>query len=139
MPVFPPAPNNANTYLPGTVVTPGTLLIEDIAKSYPMAVTFTDNDSNTYIPGMVVRLFVPEHYGMIQANNLQGEILEIDDVSFIFYLNIDSRNFDTFVIPTPGMNIFQPASMSPAGSRNLVFNNLATKKVAFQNLNNEGN
>lgn len=128
----------ANTYLPGTVVIPGKLLITNITKTYPMQVSFTDNDSNTYIPGMVVRLFVPASYKMIQANNLQGQILAIDDVSFIFYLDIDSRNFDTFVIPSPGINVFQPASMSPAGSRNLSYNN-STNRVAFQNLNNEGN
>lgn len=134
---FPPAPNNANTYLPPVVVIPGTLIITAISQSYPMAVTFTNNSSNTYSPGMLVRLFVPSVYGMIQANGLQGQILTVDDMNYIFYLDIDSTTFDPFVIPAPG-GINQPASMNPAGSQNLTFTN-SSNEVAFQNLNNIGN
>lgn len=135
---FPPAPNNANTYLAPTVVIPGALLITAITQNYPMAVSFTNTSANTYIPGMLVKLFIPPNYGMQQADGLVGEILSIDDVSFIFYLNINSTHFDSFSIPASGPFVEKPASMSPSGSRNLAYNNSATQ-VAFQNLNSIGN
>ena len=135
---FPPAPNNANTYLPPTVVIPGTLLITAISQAFPMAVTFTNNSSNTYIAGMLVRLFIPVTYGMQQANGLVGEILSVDDISFIFLLNINSTNFDSFSVPSTNPIVERPASMNPAGSRNLNYSN-STNQVAFQNLNDLGN
>lgn len=136
MALIPANPINANTYLPGTQVIPGALLITAITKAYPMVVTITDSDGNTYIAGQNVRLDIPVAYGMQQANGLIGTILSIsgDD----FSLDINSSTFDTFAIPAANIYIIKPASLSPAGSRNLQYSN-ATSKVAFQNLNNEGN
>lgn len=127
--------NNSNQYLPGVIFIPSTLLITAITNAYPMVVTATvpSTGSNTYIVGQVVRLFVPYNYGMYQANNLQGKILAINGLDFS--LDIDSRLFDTFVIPSSGE---QPASFSPAGSRNTQFDN-TTNQLGFQPLNNNGN
>jgi hypothetical protein len=135
---FPPTPNNANTYLPPVVVIPGALVITAITNAFPMAVSFTNTLANTYIPGMLVRMFIPKNYGMQQANGLTLQILSVDDVNYIFTLNIDSTNFDLFIVPTPGPTVEQPATMSPAGSMNLSYSN-STNQVAFQNLNNVGN
>lgn len=128
-------PNNANTFLPPTPVVPGNLIITNISRSYPMVVTIVDSDENTYIVGQAVYLTVTPPYKMIQANTLIGEIVSItgDD----FSLNIDSRGFDTFVTAPSGTS--QPASLSPAGSRNLQFNNTTADVVPFQSLNNQGN
>jgi hypothetical protein len=102
-----------------------------------MECTITVDDTtqaNTYIEGQVVRLFIPYPYGMFQANNLQGKILS--NVGSVITLDIDSRGFDEFTVPAAGQ--LQPASMAPAGSRNLEFSN-ETRKVPFQSLNNRGN
>jgi len=99
MPLIPPNPINANTYLPPATVIPGDLLITAISQSYPMEVTFIDSTVNTYIVGQNVRLVIPNVYGMQQANGLTGTIIAIDDVSFIFSLDIDSTNFDPFWYP----------------------------------------
>ena len=90
-------------------------------------------ESNVYIPGMLVKLLVPVSYQMIQANGLTGQILSVSgsDIS----VDIDSRGFDIFVIPS---NNQIPASLAPAGSRNLQYNN-TTRNVPFQSLNNRGN
>jgi hypothetical protein len=130
-------PNNANTYLPGTIQIPSALNITAISNSYPMVVTAEVNpitESNNYVVGQVVRLTVPRTYGMFQAHNLQGQIIAIDGLDFS--LNLDSRQFDVFSVPTG--NVEQPASLSPAGSRNLQFNN-NTGQVPFQSLNDRGN
>lgn len=101
-----------------------------------MVVTVTDSDENSYLVGQLVLLTVPASYGMFQADQLTGQILSIsgDD----FNLNINAMQFDAFVVPGPGVAISRPASLAPAGSRNLQFNNNSTR-VPFQNLNNIGN
>ena len=125
---------SANTFLPPTPVTPGFLLIENISRSNPMVVTITDSDENTYIVGQAVYLSVPSSYKMFQANGLTGVITEINVDNFS--LDINSTQFDTFVVPSIGQE--QPATVSPSGSRNLQFSN-STNRVGFQSLDNVGN
>lgn len=71
---------------------------------------------------------------MYQANGLTGKILGVN--SSTMALNIDSTNFDVFI--DGSSNGETPASLSPAGSRNLEFSN-TTSQVPFQSLNNIGN
>ncbi len=129
-------PNNANTYLPPTIAIPSALEISNITRSYPMVVTVTANSDqvNTYHERQVVKLFVPMPFKMFQANGLQGQILSVDDDEIT--LDIDSTHFDTFVVPSE--QVFQPASLSPAGSRNLQYDN-TSRQIPFQSLNNVGN
>lgn len=125
-----------NQYLPPVIAIPSTLIITNISRSAPMVITFTvpPNGANTYIIGQVVRLTVPKTYSMYQADGLTGRIvgLGVNTMS----LSIDSTLFDTFSIPSG--NFETPASLSPAGSQNLQFNN-TTDQVGFQSLNNIGN
>lgn len=125
---------SANTFLPPTPVIPGFLLITNITSTNPMVITIIDSIENTYIVGQLVHLSIPETYGMVQANQLTGQITNINGLNFI--VDIDASQFDTFV--TPPTFSEQPASLAPAGSRNLEFNNF-TRRVPFQSLNNVGN
>lgn len=128
-----------NEYLPPVITVPSSLIIVAITTTAPMVVTvIIDNpttQANTYIAGMAVRLFVPRSYGMYQANNLVGTITSINGLDFT--LNLDSSYFDPFVIPSG--NAIIPATLSPAGSRNLQYNNTNVDIVPFQSLNNRGN
>jgi hypothetical protein len=128
----------ANQYLPPVITIPSSLLITSITQSAPMVITVsignTSTEANTYIVGMAIRLFVPKTYGMYQANNLVGTIIQINSSNFT--LNLDSTFFDPFSIPMG--NVETPASISSYGSRNLQYNN-STELVAFQSLNNIGN
>jgi len=128
----------ANQYLPGVIVSPSSLLITNITNSERMIVSVTignpSTEVNTYIIGMAVKLFVPKSYGMYQANNLVGTIIDINVSDFT--LNIESTLFDAFVIPSG--NAETPASISPSGSRNLQYNNY-TRDVPFKSFNNIGN
>lgn len=127
-----------NVYLPPVVQIPSSLLITAITKSNPMVITVSIGNStteaNTYIVGMAVRLFVPVSYGMTQANNLIGTITNISGSNFT--LDLNSLGFDTFAAPISGGQT--PASIAPAGSRNLQYSNL-TDSVPYQSLNNIGN
>ncbi len=129
-------PNNANYYLPGTIQIPSSLIITAINNAYPMVLTFTVpaiTAANTYIPGQVVRLNIPYSYGMYQANGLQAKIISVNSTTMT--LDVDSTFFDIFSIPSNGS---QPASLAPAGSRNLEFSN-QTDLVGFQSYNDRGN
>ena len=127
-----------NAYLPGVITIPSTLLITNITQSSPMVVTVdvgnSSTETNTYIVGMAVRLFVPWDYGMWQANNLVGTILEIDGLDFT--IDLTSTYFDVFSVPSG--NVAAPATLCPNGSRNLQYSN-DTNAVPFQSLNNIGN
>ena len=127
-----------NQYLPGVISIPSWLLITNITQSVPMIVSVDIGNSttsaNTYIVGMAVRLVVPKSYGMYQANNLVGTILNINGLDWT--LSLDSSLFDVFVIPSG--NVETPATVSPNGSRNLQYDN-STDMVPFQSLNNKGN
>jgi hypothetical protein len=129
-----------NQYLPAVNTIPNSLVITAIAQSAPMVVTTTLVNTapnprvNTYLVGMNVKLFVPQTYGMYQANGLIGTILGIS--GNVFTLNLDSTFFDTFSIP--GTQVESPASLSPYGSKNLQYDN-TTDLVPFQSLNNIGN
>lgn len=127
-----------NQYLPPVILIPSSLLITNITQSSPMIVSVaignSTTEANTYIVGMAVRLFVPVTYNMYQANNLVGTIIAINGLEFT--LNLDSSQFDPFIIPSG--NVEQPATIAPNGSRNLQYDN-TTDFVPFQSLNNIGN
>lgn len=128
----------ANQYLPPVIQIPSSLLITAITQANPMVITVAignvSTEVNTYIVGMNVKLLVPQTYKMYQANNLVGTIMSINGSEFT--LNLDSSQFDAFVIPTG--NVEQPATIAPFGSRNLQYNN-QTDLVPFQSYNNIGN
>ncbi len=129
-------PNNANTFLPPTLVIPGSILISNMTQSIQMVVTIVSSPVNSYIVGQLVLFTVPKPYGMIQANGLTGQITNINGLNFT--VNIDSTYFDAYTTPSSMSSVEKPASLSPAGSRNLEINNF-TQRVPFQNLNNQGN
>ncbi len=125
-----------NQYLPGVIQIPSSLLITAATRSYPMQVTFTvpSTGFNTYVVGQLVRLNMPYTWGMYQANGLVGKILYVDTSTML--LDIDSSMFDAFTDGSASKET--PASLSPAGSRNLEFSN-TSGNVPFQSLNNIGN
>lgn len=94
-----------------------------------MVVTVTT--ANQYVVGQLCYLSVPASYGMIEADGLTGQIVSINGLDFI--LNINSLQFSPFV--TPSSTQQQPASLCPAGSRNIY--NFTT--VPFHSEGNFGN
>ncbi len=127
-----------NQYLPGVIAIPSSLLIVGMTATRPMVVTVTvpPTGVNTYVVGQLVRLTVPRTWGMYQANGLTGKILAIDINAGILFLDIDAQGFDIFVDGSGGPET--PASLAPAGSQNLQYDN-NTGQIAFQSLNNIGN
>lgn len=126
----------SNQYLPGVIQIPSMLLITGITQSFPMVVSFTvpPNGSNTYQVNQLVFLTVPRTWGMHQVNGMTGKILGVNISTMA--LDIDSTYFDAFI--NGSSTSITPASLSPAGSRNLEYSN-STRQVPFQSLDNIGN
>lgn len=125
-----------NQYLKPVIVIPSALEITAISRSSPMVVTAIANtdQTNTYQVGQLVKFMIPRPFGMQQLNGLTLKIVATGPGTLS--LAINSSNFDAFSVPTG--NVIQPASLSPAGSNNLQYDN-TTNNVPFQNLNNIGN
>lgn len=70
-----------------------------------------------YSTGLIIRLYVPDGFGMVQANELESPIVVINDTQFT--ISIDTTNFDAFVVPAyqPG-NFGTPAQVVPVGEIN---------------------
>lgn len=77
----------------------------------------TTPGNHQYSTGLIVRLYVPNGFGMVQANELSGPITVINDTQFT--IPIDTTGFDAFVVPAyqPG-NFGTPAQVVPVGEVN---------------------
>lgn len=125
---------STNVYLPPTPCGPTSLLIANISRSKPMVITVNPSTPPySYIVGQLVALTVPRDYGMYQANGITAEIIDIDVTGLLFSVNVDSTQFDPFVIPP--MFTPMPASLSSAGARN-IYN---FTSVPYHSLTNTGN
>ena len=68
-----------------------------------------------FTAGQAVRLIVPASFGMIQMNQLIGNITAIDTVNNTITVDIDSTTFDTFAWPLTAAVPFTPALVVPLG------------------------
>jgi len=74
---------------------PALRLIDSITKNDPTTVTTTfDHDYET---GTIVRIYVPNGYGMKQMDKLTGKITVTGTDTFT--MDIDTTSFDAFAIP----------------------------------------
>ena len=121
----------SNTFLPPSPVVPMFLNIVSITNANPMVVTV--NTPNAFVVKQVAYFSIPFDYGMFQLNTLSAEVIAVDPTNLIFTFALDSTQFDPFVVPMSPVEA--PATLSPAGSRNLYnFTN-----VPFHSLGNFGN
>ena len=65
----------------------------------------TTSFDNGYLDGAIVRIDVPLEYGMQQINHQTGTITIVSPTSF--RINIDTRNFDAFIVPIIQQQIAQ--------------------------------
>ncbi len=91
------------------------LLVQDIASitnAYPMVVT-TVNDHG-YVSGMVVTFLIPISFGMIELNNLSGQVIGVTNDTLT--INLDSISFTPFAYPSPLPSAYTPPSVIPYSS-----------------------
>lgn len=73
----------------------------------------TTTVDHAYTVGQVVRMNVPEAFGMREMNGLQGTITAV--TASTFTLNIDSTGFTPFAFPLTAAAPFTPATVVPFG------------------------
>lgn len=96
------------------VYQPAMRIISNITNDFPALVTTTFN--HQFINGMIVRLNIPQGFGMVQANQLQGSIVVTGDTTFT--VDIDTRYFDSFMAPSTYPDNTQYAQVTPIGELN---------------------
>lgn len=70
--------------------------------------------NHNYSTGLIARLYVPNGFGMTQANRLQGIVTKVNDTQFT--ITIDTTTFDAFVVPSYQPGAFgTPAQVVPVG------------------------
>jgi hypothetical protein len=99
-------------------------IIASITNASLAAVTTTFN--HQYLTGTIVRLVIPLGFGMVQANQLFGEIVVTGPTTFT--IGIDTTNFGVFAAPATFPENTQSAQCVPIGENN------NTLKAATQNV-----
>lgn len=85
--------------------------------------------NHNYSTGLIARLYVPDGFGMVQANQLEAIVTKVNDTQFT--IAIDTTTFDPFVVPAYQPGAFgTPAQVVPVGE----INNILTQ--ATQNVLN---
>ncbi len=88
---------------------PALRFIANITNANPAVVTTTI--PHLYQSGIIARLYIPEDFGMTQANQLFAPITVIDATSFS--IAIDTQTFDAY--NNPGNNLARAAMVVPIG------------------------
>ena len=96
------------------VFQPAMRIISAITNANPAAVTTTF--AHQYRTGTIVRLDIPQGYGMVQANQLFGPITVTGTTSFT--IPIDTTYFDVFAAPAAYPQSYQSAQCVPIGELN---------------------
>lgn len=103
------APTPTFTALANPPNQPALRFIANITNANPALVTTTIN--HLYASGIVVRLYIPQDFGMVQANQLFGAITVVNATQF--YIDIDTQTFDVY--NNPGTNLARAAMVVPIG------------------------
>lgn len=87
--------------------------ISSISQASLAVVTTTF--ATQYLTGLIVRLYIPQYFGMEQLNGFQGTITVLSPTTFT--IPIDSTFFDPFVTPIQpvGQPLINPAQVVPIG------------------------
>lgn len=90
---------------------PAMRVITAITQANPAQVT--TSFAHDYLTGLIVRLNIPEGFGMQQANQLYGPIIVTGNTTFT--IDIDTTTMDAFAVPVGNT---QYALVTPIGEIN---------------------
>lgn len=101
---------NSGTYSPAN---------EDISTITQAAqATVTTSSDHSFVVGNQVQFLIPSEWGMRQLNGRKGFVISIPSSTQIV-VNIDTRNFDAFVTPSPpSLVVIDPAQVAGVGDQN---------------------
>jgi len=100
---------NSGTYIPFTC--------EITAVTREKNAVITTAVNHGWIVGNTIQCLVPKEYGMRQLTGIVGTVLSY--TSNTVTVNIDTTNFDAFVVPTvSALTVLDPAVIMPVGDNN---------------------
>lgn len=112
MSIFPgPQPLYTNPPIQPEFYQPRMFFIDDITRGSNTTVTTTDD--HDFVIGQVVRLIIPQEFGIRQLNGLQGIVISLPADNEVL-VNIDSRFMNNFISSSGGT---QPQIL-PIGDEN---------------------
>lgn len=111
---------------------PRRLFITNISQALQAVVTMSVTSGLSV--GQIIRLKVPEAFGMLEADGLQGEIVAINTGNNTITLNIDSSGFTAFSFPTSvvAASAVDFPLVVPFGDQGQVLAGAQTNVSAFQ-------
>lgn len=100
---------------PDPTFQPAMRIITAITNDFPAQIT--TSFAHDYLDGTIVRLIIPNGFGMTQANKLTGSIVVNSPTTFL--VDIDTTFFDPFVVPAenPG-HYYTKSQVVPIGEDN---------------------
>lgn len=125
-------PNTPNYYAqPNPVFQRAMRNILSITQAENALVTTTFDGVNpgnhNYSTGLIARLYIPDGFGMTQADKREGLVTKINDTQFT--ITINTITFDPFVVPSYQPGAFgTPAQVVPIGEINSILTQ-ATQNV----------
>ena len=100
---------------------PAMRIIESITNAKPSVVTTTFD--HNYLTGEIVRLRIPQGWGMQQADGLKGTITVTGDTTF--EIDIDTTHFDAFITRADNPIGVTPGPINiPGGANQLQLNQI---------------
>lgn len=87
--------------------------ITAITAANPAVITLSVK--HNYVVGQQVRVMVPAAYGMVEINNIVGNITAIDTSANTITTDIDASTFTAFAFPLTAAVPFTPAMVVPVG------------------------
>jgi len=102
------------------VFSPRRNIVTAITQALPAVVT--TSIPHGYFVGDIVRFYIPENYGMQQANLVQVEVVNIPTPT-TFETDLDSTNFLPFIVPAMPLQL---AQVVPVGEITESLNNPMT-------------
>jgi hypothetical protein len=106
------------------VFKPAMRIVTAITNAFPAQIT--TSFAHGYIDGLIVRLIVPNGYGMTEANGLFGDIIVTGSTTFT--IDIDTTQFNVYVTPGTFPENAQLSQCVPFGELN------STLASAYQNV-----
>ena len=97
---------------------PAMRIVTGITNADPVVVT--TNPDHDYVDGIIVRLYVPNNYGMRQINNYVGPITVLSANTFSMDLN--TTEYDSFLVPASPPYYRFTALVVPIGNLLDVYN-----------------
>lgn len=110
--------------------------ITKITKASSAVITLSV--THGYTVGQAVRITVPAAFGMVEMNNLVGNITAINTNTSsgnTITVDIDSTSFTTFAFPLTAAGPFTPAEVVPVGEDTALANSLAVNVLGDSTIN----